>query len=571
MDDIQLFLADDSGEEALKGGLEEDALAEADAPPEDPGEGGPLSFRASDEDPNDLYAQGWGVIAPEGAEGDRLLQMIQPLIDKRTEDQDMPVTVFRVPPDMDHEQCLDWVDKVLEDPDADVADIPAYLTVLGRMDQVSLALQQVAAIDSYVGRIGFEREQDYESYVAKLVAHEQAQAAIDRGRALFFSSLDGTGATTVAQKFLIEPTLADARRFMEEAKTNPRKDRFPVSELLELSTDRYECDASAMVDAARSAAPSVLFSMSHGTGSPKDGWSSGDHQRQVQGALSLGGGEKLMGEDIAGRPFLPGGMWFLFACYGAGTPNRSAYFHWLAKLREQRRFRGRAERVLHGLPDGKERPFVANLPLTALASEHGPLAVLGHLDLAWSYSFQDPGRRGAGRHKRFQDVLRQMVSGSRAGIALHELLRARRQLDQEIAVRADAAAADSENAEKAARLEDGHRWMLRADLDGYVLLGDPAARLNLAPRARVARQAAPAPAPTPAPMPVVTTPTPAPATAPTGPDVDTMEQAVHELIMGEESVKALAAKYDVSRGTLREWEEIYTEAGRAALQKHRGR
>ncbi len=558
MDDIQLFLADADGEEALAGGLEEDALAEAGAPPEDGDDGAPVSFRASDEDPNDLYAQGWGLIAPEGPEGDRLLEVLQPLIDRRTEDQDMPVAVYRVPPDMDHEAALDWVDKVLEDPEADVADIPAYLCVLGRLDQVSLALQQVAAVDSYVGRVCFEQEDHYASYVAKLLAWERRQAEQDRGRALFFSSLDGTGATTVAQKFLIEPTLTDARRFIEEAKSNPRRDRFPVSELVELSTDRYACDASELLDCAGVDAPSVLFSMSHGSGAPKEGWPAGDHQRRVQGAVSLGGGEKMLGDDIADRPFLPGGLWFLFACYGAGTPSRSAYFHWLAKLREQRRFRGRAERVLHGLPDGDERPFVANLPLSALANEHGPLAVMGHLDLAWSYSFQDPGRRGANRYKRFQDVLRQMVSGSRAGIALHELHRARRQLDQEMAVRADAVAADGEDETLALRLEDGHRWMLRADLDGYVLLGDPATRLNLAPRKKAIRAAAPAPIQVQGPPP------------PTGPDVETMEQAVHDMILGEEGMKALEKRYGVTRRELRAWEEAYTEAGRKALGALRG-
>jgi hypothetical protein len=83
--DIQLFLADEHGEETRRGGLEEDALAEAELG-HDSDEGAPISFRASDEDPNDLYAQGWGVIAPEGPEGDRLLQVIQPLLDKRAQD-----------------------------------------------------------------------------------------------------------------------------------------------------------------------------------------------------------------------------------------------------------------------------------------------------------------------------------------------------------------------------------------------------------------------------------------------------------------------------------------------------
>jgi hypothetical protein len=117
----------------------------------------------------------------------------------------------------------------------------------------------------------------------KVLAWESRQASVDRGRAVFFSCLDGTGATTVAQKFLIEPTLADARRFMEEAKADSRRDRFPVSELVALSTDRYERDATELLRTVGADLPTVLFSMSHGAGAPKDGWPSGAGPARVAG------------------------------------------------------------------------------------------------------------------------------------------------------------------------------------------------------------------------------------------------------------------------------------------------
>jgi hypothetical protein len=118
MDDIQLSPADEECEEVLQG----------------------LSASAPATRTPTISRPRAGASAPESPQGNRLLQLIQPLIDKRTEDQDMPVTVCRVPPDMDHEQCLDWVEMVLEDPEADAADIPAHLTVLGRMDPISLPL-----------------------------------------------------------------------------------------------------------------------------------------------------------------------------------------------------------------------------------------------------------------------------------------------------------------------------------------------------------------------------------------------------------------------------------------------
>src|SRR5690606_28033439 len=44
-------------------------------------------------DPNSLRDQGWGVIAPLGPEGDRLLALARPLLDRRAAEQDGEVAV----------------------------------------------------------------------------------------------------------------------------------------------------------------------------------------------------------------------------------------------------------------------------------------------------------------------------------------------------------------------------------------------------------------------------------------------------------------------------------------------
>jgi hypothetical protein len=135
--------------------------------------------------------------------------------------------------------------------------------------------------------------------------------------------------------------------------------------------------------------PSVLFTLSHGEGAPRGGWTSHEEQRRRQGAMSFGREGKLTGDDLRARPFLPGGVWFMLACYGAGTPNFSAYRHWLAQLAGAGQFRGKPEAVLAGLPGPQDRPFIAALPQAVLANPAGPLAFMGHIDLAWTYGFQE--------------------------------------------------------------------------------------------------------------------------------------------------------------------------------------
>lgn len=143
----------------------------------------------------------------------------------------------------------------------------------------------------------------------------------------------------------------------------------------------------------------------------------------MQGAMSFGGGTKITAEDLASRTFLPNGLWFYFACFGAGTPQGSAYHHWLAALRDVGLFGRNIDGVLASLPGEHEGPFVAALPQAALANPHGPLAVMGHVDLAWTFSFHDAGTTNKYRPSRFQDIFRTLVDGKRVGAGYFELQR----------------------------------------------------------------------------------------------------------------------------------------------------
>jgi hypothetical protein len=179
----------------------------------------------------------------------------------------------------------------------------------------------------------------------------------------------------------------------------------------------------------------------------------------------------------------------MFACFGAGTPRHSAYHHWLARLQEHGEHDGDLSSVLASLPGLGEPPFIAALAQAALANPDGPLAIIGHLDLAWSYGFHDLEKMSHGeRHRRFHEVVAQLVRGARVGLALGgSLMRARNQVQAELAIAADAEVRGGpETLDQRVRL--GHRWMVLADLDGYLVLGDPAARMAIARPSASARR-----------------------------------------------------------------------------------
>jgi len=559
---LELFLspAGDHGQ-ALAQGLGADTLAEArEAGAGRAASAVPASYFDPGGDPNSLRDQGWGVIAPRGEAGDRLLALARPLLDKRAADQDREVPVYRVAPGMTAEQAAAWIDrKLVENTLHD--DIPGYLLVLGGPDQVSFELQQVLSGPFGVGRVGFDAAagpQAYEAYIDKLLGSERAPAR-EQTRAVYFTARDGTPATELGHRLLMQPCIADAEQQREVG-------RFAASEIATIEED----DPARAVDRllAAAAAPGILFSCSHGAGAPRDGWGSADRRRALQGALCMGRGQQLESQLLAQAPFVPGGMWLMFACFGAGTPRYSAYHPWLARLQEHGEYSEDLASVLASLPGEREPPFVAALPQAALANPDGPLAIIGHLDLAWSYGFQDVDKLSRGdRHRRFHELVAQLAKGSRAGLALGgSLMRARNQVQTELSI---AAATEARTGPEALgdRVRLGHRWMVLQDLDGYIALGDPAARMAIArPDAR-AREGTPAAVEPDRSVEIVTRDVAAPAAtlAATTVDAGAIEAAVFDLLAGRATAAQIAARHGVAPEVVDLWRRVYTEAGLRAV------
>jgi hypothetical protein len=122
---------------------------------------------------------------------------------------------------------------------------------------------------------------------------------------------------------------------------------------------------------------------------------------------------------------------------------------------------------------------VAALPRAALADPDGPLAFVGHIDLAWAYSFFDLDDRPRRRPARIAGVIQALLNGHRAGVAVRRLMHWFAEVNTELTALDDARARTGGAPDDPERVRRGHLWMLRQDLAGYVLLGDPAIRLPI--------------------------------------------------------------------------------------------
>lgn len=503
-----------------------------------------------DGDSNDLSRQRWAVVAPEGKEGDRLREAIEPLIRLREAEQGAPTLDYRAPSEMDARGAVKWCNDVYWAEKIREEERPAYVLVLGDLHQVSPELQQALANRALVGRIHFAGaggEADtsaYAAYAEKVVRYARRATPEPSPELLFFVSQDGTMATTIGGQMLVAPSLAASKQALDEGK-------LPAASVRAISAKTVD----ELLAAGAGARPSVLLSVSHGLGAPALGWPSAEHQRWRQGALVVARKEILDAERIRGQPFLPGGIWFCLACFGAGTPNSSAFHTWLVELARAGVYDGPIKKVLKSLASPGRRPFIAAMPQAALANPTGPLAVISHIDLAWTYGFADAMDQSQSRKSRILNPLKVLVRGSRAGLAHDDLMGTYRDANHSLTslfeLQADALASGGKDPTDP--IERGSLWMLRNDLRGYVLLGDPAVRLPLRQNAFSAKDAEPGPAHEVRGAPVNAGDAPMPL----------KEAAVQALLRGDEAPRAIAERAGVPLDALWRWLRAYWAQGSA--------
>jgi len=430
-------------------------------------------------DAQNLAEAGWGLIFPRAADVqqvEKILEALKVLLDHRREKAGDMFKIFYNPDaaisygkTLEGYQPGDDKDTFLHrnnaggpgpvDPGAD--GIPYYLLIVADPQSIPYEFQFALDTQYAMGRIYFDHLEDYAHYAASLVTAETDRQIMLAPKVTFFGPANpGDRPTQLSAGDLIKPLADHVTRMASE---------------VELATEwapeliaPQECTKQRLAELLSGGenSPTVLFTAGHGLA-----WPNGDpRQFSTQGALVCqdwpGPGSGLVSEncyfsarDVSADANMLGMIAFTFACYGAGTPewdhfspHRSGYKRRLA-----------------------ERSFLAALPRRLLSLERGgALAVIGHVERAWGYSFKwQTSSPTDAQTAAFKSVLYSLMKGETVGQALEDMNERYTQIAAQLSEALQSGKGDP--------AELALLWTANNDARGYVVLGDPAAQV---PRVR---------------------------------------------------------------------------------------
>jgi hypothetical protein len=401
-------------------------------------------------DPRDLAQAGWGVVFPEGRQ-DELRAALAPLLAlrqtqaTRVDDRRYRELSYRRGESKARFLARYGVGPGPVDPDR----LPYYLLLVGDPGEISYRFQYQLDVQHAVGRVAFPTPDELARYAESVVAAERSE--LHRERRISFFATEHDPATERSLHDLVEPLagrIAGAHpEWSVETVGGPWATRRALA-------DRLGGERT----------PALLFSASHGMG-----FDAGDpRQRAQQGALlcqdwpgsgsrGVREGDWFAAEDVCDGADVAGLIAFVFACYGAGTPRHDS-FTWEGERREI-----------------AADSFVARLPQRLLAHPRGgALAVIGHVDRAWTFSFDWPG---AGvQLEVFNSALGRLLDGYPIGAAMEYFNQRYAEVSTDMS--------DQVEEVKWGAPPDfislSSLWIATNDSRSYVVLGDPAVRLAVA-------------------------------------------------------------------------------------------
>lgn len=346
--------------------------------------------------------------------------------------------------------------------------VPYYLLLIGNPEEIPYRFQNELDVQYAVGRIDFGDDYEaYARYASSVVTAETGGLKLPRKVNFFGVESPDDKATTMSSQYLVQP-------LFEKLKAN--KADWTVEALLKDQAVKSQLQRVLGADNM----PALLFTASHGMEFPN-----GDN-RQIphQGALLCSDwkGPKthkgpisqdlyFAGDDLGGDVNLLGLIAFCFACYGAGTPLWDEFSKQAFKDKEQI----------------APRPFIAGLPTRMLSQpKGGALAVIGHVERAWGYSFAWPG---AGAHLvTFEETFNKLLDGYPVGSAVEVFNERYAELATEVTTKVEEY---EDNPDDVDAREFAGLWTAHNDARGYVVIGDPAVRLHVAEAGSTAAEARP--------------------------------------------------------------------------------
>lgn len=415
-----------------------------------------------DVDPTDVCRAGWAVVFGADAPSE-VRDALEPLVAHRR--TSVPPDRCKVLEYRGDEALQDWLKRHGVYPGTVApTKVPYYILLAGPPTSIPFQFQYLLDIEYAVGRLAFDTPGQYRQYAESVIDYETSISVPTAREIVYWGTRHAADrATQMSADFLIRPLFEGAPATGGQAGEQAIAAAMAYSSRCLKGQDALKASLSELLHAPGEARrPAMLMAASHGMG-----WPQGHQlQRCEQGALlcqdwsgfgSVQPSHYLTNDDVGDDARLHGLIAFFFACYGAGTP---AHDNFLSD-----RSRGPVRIA--------EQPFVAALPQRLLSHpQGGALAVLGHIDRGWGYSFRP---RDAGTQLQpFRNLIGRILSGEPVGHATKDFSDKYAVLSSELLSKLD----DTQPREALTDRELAATWIERNDAQNYVTLGDPAVRLR---------------------------------------------------------------------------------------------
>lgn len=395
----------------------------------------------------DPFAVGWTyLVRADDPDREQIARALEPLASQRgMAEPHLPLIFSGEPPEL-------WDEWMLKNYGGAPGETPHYVLIVGGPDQVPFQFQAMLDSAASVGRVAFDDIASLQAYVDKILRLEADDNPPARREALVFATDKGSpDPTYYSRQYMAAPVDQYVRSRLSA----------PVRALYGESAT-----APALLEALTTGRAGVIYTASHGAARPAAGL---DVQRAVNGSVVCtpepgATAQSLLtaGDIPADMPVAEGAVVFQFACFSAGTPAESDYAHWLGRER------------LNAKAD-----FVAALPNRLLAHPRGPLAFVGHVDLAWIHAFDDPDDPDISEawHPRLEPFLAAvdaLLAPQPVGLAMTAMNKRFDMGNAGLALAFDRQRRGTlpDTPEFQSRLV--RSFITRSDAQNYVVLGDPA-------------------------------------------------------------------------------------------------
>lgn len=433
-----------------------------------------------------LAEAGWGIVFAYKADP-AIQAAVQPLLDLRRQQAGRRFKIFAGPdayrPPETKNQFLTRFGVGAGDVDPSLLDagdpnkgVPYYLLLVGSPTDIPFHFQYQLSVQFAVGRIDFDRLQDYEQYARSVVAVEQGDLKLPRRLTFFSPENPYDRATQLSTSALVEPLIQEITQEVDKAQ--PGQTASVAGWQLEAHLRQAATKEQLVQLLGGEETPALLFTASHGVEFPRGHAQQYHHQgailcqdwpgprkwRQPIPPTFYFSGDDLTtsapSEALGTQAKLLGLISFHFACYGAGMPQFNSYA----------RQDGQATAA-----EIAEQAFIAQLPKRLLSHpQGGALAVIGHVERAWGYSFAAAGRPS--NTPAFRSVLLKLMQGQPVGAAIESLNIKYAELATELTDIMDKRDFNLQ----VDPLDLTSLWTSHNDARDFFIIGDPAVRLPVA-------------------------------------------------------------------------------------------